>query len=86
MRTSEHLHGKNFQSPPIKRSTFFQYELEHNNFPLSNEYVIAEDEMEDSPHKMFTDREKLPSFKKEDHSEKRGITSRERMDLKDKKW
>ena len=42
-RSSEHFHGQNFNSPPIKRSTFFQYELEHNNFPLSNEYVIAED-------------------------------------------
>lgn len=35
--------------PPMKRSTYYQYELEHINFPIANEFVIAEDEMEDSP-------------------------------------
>lgn len=34
---------------PNKKSSFFQYELEHNNFPSAKEYVIAEDEQEDSP-------------------------------------
>ena len=55
------IQGKN-TSPQVKRSTFYQYELEHKNFPLSNELVINEDDMEDSPHKLFTKHQKSPSF------------------------
>ena len=92
MMSPRYLENPNFNSPhvspPIKRSTFYQYELEHNNFPLSNEYVIAEDEMEDSPHKIFSKHQKSPSFHHQidDYDlQKRGYTSRERA-YEGKKW
>jgi hypothetical protein len=46
----------------MKRSSYYQYEMEHQNFPLSHEMVIAEDEMEDSPRHNRVHIKKLPSM------------------------
>lgn len=33
----------------MKKSSYYQYEQGHSHFPLSKEFVIAEDDMDDSP-------------------------------------
>jgi hypothetical protein len=51
----------------MKRSSYYQYEMEHHNFPLAHEMVIAEDEMEDSPNKNFMKKvRKFPSMDQQD--------------------
>ena len=55
--------GYKFNNPAsMKRSSYYQYEMEHNNFPLSNEFVIAEDVMEDSPQNFNKKVRKLSNF------------------------
>lgn len=50
----------------MKRSSYYQYEMEHNNFPISHEMVIAEDEMEDSPRHNLNRVKKFPSMDQQD--------------------
>ena len=53
-RFSEHPHNNpNKPQAQVKMSSIYQYERQYNNFPLSNEYVISEDNMDDSPAKKF---------------------------------
>jgi hypothetical protein len=61
-RLSEQPGYKSNNPASMKRSSYYQYEMEHNNFPLSNEFIIAEDELEDSPKNFNKKGRKFPNF------------------------
>ena len=46
----------------MKRSSYYQYEMEHGSFPLPNQVVITEDDMEDSPKNGHRHIRRLPSY------------------------